>query len=81
MKRKIFLKKVKFNGDAQMLQSDMEYLKTKEVKRIEFFVGKDKFVITPDFDSFRIHKSADDSFGDNTRICINPDVGNEILIS
>jgi len=71
MKEKIKIEKIRFEGKniTDFGPSDIN------VERIEFFVEDEKFVITPDFGSFRIHKS----FGD--RISINPGCSNEILIS
>jgi len=73
MRKVLSLKKLRFKGgEVPSVYGE------NSLERIVFYCGKDKFTITPDFDGFRINKSAHDELGGT--ICINPGVANEIIV-
>lgn len=70
MRSKIILKRI--NGrDNQTINVG------EEIKRIQFEVNGINFVITPDFDGFRINK---DTFSNDESLTIEPGCSNEIIV-
>ena len=66
MKKTIRLKRVNNRQQNAICVGD-------KIERIVFNIGDEEFVITPDFEGFRIHKS-------DGRISIQPCVSNEFIV-